>query len=129
MQIMTRTVYVAGSLCVIALLACKSNAPEEEEAVEEVDCETPAKLTCSVNDTCHVFFSSNSGQQISSDCVALGGTVSSGGCPQTFTQCCLKQKGSYDQPEAVCINDSNVGAGDFRAACRQLTNTTYCSAE
>ncbi|MCA9646276.1 MAG: hypothetical protein KC492_36555, partial [Myxococcales bacterium] len=124
-----RNVGAVAVVLFLSLLACKENAAEEEEedAPTTADCTTPAKLSCLVADTCHIFFSSNSAQQIATDCQKLGGTTISGACTDNFTQCCINQQSSYGEPEAICINDSNPSAGDFRQACRAQSGSTYCS--
>ncbi|MEZ4369610.1 MAG: hypothetical protein AB7K71_11825 [Polyangiaceae bacterium] len=120
----------ATALLFLSLLACKSqDKAAEEDTPTTVDCTTPAKLSCLVADTCHVFFSSNSAQQIATDCQKLGGVTTAGACPDNFTQCCINQQSSYGEAEGICINDSNFSAADFRQACRAQTGSTYCSAE
>lgn len=118
-------------LCLLSLLACKSTQDSAENTDDPVtvDCSTPVKVSCLVNDTCHAFFTENSTQQIVSDCQKLGGVATASACPSTFTQCCLQQQSSYDEPEAICISDSNPSAGQFRSACRDLAGASYCSAQ
>jgi hypothetical protein len=73
-------------------------------------------MSCNGGGDCHEFYSQAAADAVRADCVSLHQTISSSPCPTSLPDCCMKAKGSYGNPEGVCLARGELQAGDCESA-------------
>ncbi|MGE0322884.1 MAG: hypothetical protein AB7K71_00465 [Polyangiaceae bacterium] len=93
-----------------------------------IACYTPGKFACIYGGACHEFYTPSTQDATNESCRNVGGTVLEAGCPDSYTQCCIRLEGSNDKAEGICIEADDPDAAGWQDACGALTEPSlYCA--
>src|SRR5215831_12687122 len=75
-------------------------------------CAMTVVMSCSDGSSCHEFYSQKAADEVRSDCVSLGQTISKDPCSKIFPDCCVMQRGSNSNPEGQCLAPGQWSGGN-----------------